>query len=173
LEGTLKILGAIDALSEWTGKAVSFLILALALVIGYEVIMRYGLNNPTTWVHEFSVMLFGTAMIISGAYTLRFNGHITMDIVYGTLSERTRAVLDVVTYFILTLPFILVLLWFGGERAWKSLITLEQDSTQWAPPIYPFRIMLPLGAFLLLLQSLAKLARDLMIIFGERREEQG
>ena len=35
---------------------------------------------------EFSVMLFGTAMIISGAYTLRFNGHITMDIVDGMLS---------------------------------------------------------------------------------------
>ena len=50
MEGTLKILGAIDALSEWTGKAVSFLILGLALVIGYEVIMRYGLSNPTTWV---------------------------------------------------------------------------------------------------------------------------
>ena len=79
--------------------------------------------------------------------------------------------MDVVTCFVLTLPFILVLLWFGGERAWKSLITLEQDSTQWAPPIYPFRIMLPLGALLLLLQSLAKLARDFIIIFGGKREE--
>lgn len=171
MEGTQKILGAIDALSEWTGKAVSFLILGLALVIGYEVVMRYGFNRPTVWVHEFSVMLFGTAMIISGAYVLRHNGHITMDIVYGMLSERTRAILDVITYFLLTLPFILVLLWFGGDRAWKSLLTLEQDSTQWGPPIYPFRIMLPVGAFLLLLQSLAKLTRDFIVIFGGKREE--
>lgn len=173
MKGTLKILGAIDALSEWTGKAVSFLILGLALVIGYEVVMRYGFNRPTVWVHEFSVMLFGTAMIISGAYVLRFNGHIAMDIVYGMLSERTRAILDVITYFLLTLPFILVLLWFGGERAWKSLLTLEHDSTQWAPPLYPLRIMLPLGAFLFLLQSLAKLARDFVIIFGGKSQEEG
>jgi len=171
VEGTQKILQLIDALSDWTGKAVSFLILGLALVIGYEVIMRYGLSRPTVWVHEFSVMLFGTAMIISGAYVLRHNGHITMDIVYGMLSERTRAILDVITCFLLTLPFILVLLWFGGERAWKSLLTLEHDSTQWGPPIYPLRIMLPIGAFLFLLQSLAKLARDFVIIFGGKREE--
>jgi TRAP-type mannitol/chloroaromatic compound transport system permease small subunit len=173
LEGTLKILAAIDALSEWTGKAVSFLILALALVIGYEVIMRYGLNDPTVWVHEFSMMLFGTAMIISGAYVLRYDGHIGMDIVYNMFSERGRAILDVITFFVLTLPFLLVLTWYGGERAWKSLITLEHDSTQWGPPLYPFRIMLPIGAFLFFLQSLAKLVRDFAIIFGRKREEQG
>lgn len=172
MEREWKILRSIDALSEWTGKAVSFLILGLALVIGYEVVMRYGLNRPTVWVHEFSVMLFGTAMIIGGAYALRFNGHITMDIVYGMFSERGKAILDVITYFALTLPFILVLMWYGGERAWRSLITLEHDSTQWGPPLYPLRIMLPLGAFLLFLQSLAKLARDFVIIFRGRTEEQ-
>ncbi len=170
MEGTRKILRWIDALSEWTGKAVSFGILGLAFVIGYEVVMRYGLDDPTIWVHEFSVMLFGTAMIISGAYTLRYNGHIAMDIAYGRLSERTRAILDVVTCFALTLPFLVVLIWFGGERAWKSLIRLEHDSTQWAPPIYPFRLMLPIGAFLFLLQSLAKLVRDFIIIFGGKSE---
>lgn len=169
MEGISKILDAIDSLSEWTGKAVSFLLLALALVIGYEVVMRYGFDDPTVWVHEFSVMLFGTAMIISGAFTLRFNGHIAMDILYGMCSDRVRAILDVITFFLLTLPFLLVLTWFGGERAWRSLITLEHDSTQWAPPIYPFRIMLPIGAFLFLLQSLAKLVRDFVIIF--RREK--
>jgi TRAP-type mannitol/chloroaromatic compound transport system permease small subunit len=173
VEGTQKVLRLVDALSDWTGKAVSFLILGLALVIGYEVVMRYGLGRPTVWVHEFSVMLFGTAMIMSGAYVLRHNGHITMDIVYSMFSERTRATLDVITYFLLTLPFILALLWFGGERAWKSLLTLEHDSTQWAPPIYPLRIMLPIGAFLFLLQSLCKLARDLIVIFGGKKEEQG
>ena len=173
MERTRRILQSIDALSEWTGKAVSFLILGLALVIGYEVVMRYGFNRPTVWVHEFSVMLFGTAMIISGAYVLRFNGHIAMDIVYGMLSERHKAIMDVITFFLLTLPFILVLLWFGGERAWKSLLTLEQDSTQWAPPMYPLRIMLPIGAFLFLLQSLAKLARDFVIIFGGKSQEEG
>ena len=172
MEGTRKILESIDALSEWTGKAVSFLILGLALVIGYEVIMRYGLDDPTVWVHEFSVMLFGTAMIISGAYTMRLKGHVAMDVVYGMFSERTRAILDVITYFLLTLPFLLVLMWFGGERAWKSLITLEHDSTQWGPPIYPFRIMLPVGAFLFFLQSLAKLVRDLVIVFGRKGQAE-
>ncbi|MBN1104784.1 MAG: TRAP transporter small permease subunit [Deltaproteobacteria bacterium] len=149
----------------------SFLILVLAIVIGYEVLMRYGFDSPTVWVHELSVMLLGTAMIISGAFTSRYNGHMSMDIVYGMFPRRGRVILDIVTSFLLTLPFVVVLLWFGGERAWRSLITLEHDSTQWGPPIYPFIMMLPVGAFLLFLQTLAKLVRDFIILFSGKREE--
>ncbi|MDQ7785178.1 MAG: TRAP transporter small permease subunit [Desulfomonilaceae bacterium] len=173
MDGIQKILQFIDALSECTGKAASFLILALALVFCYEVVMRYCFDSPTVWAHEFSAMLFGTAMITSGAYVLRFDGHIGMDVVYNMFSVRGRAILDVITYFVLTLPFLFVLIWFGGGRAWKSLITLEHDSTQWGPPLYLFRIMLPIGALLFFLQTLPKLARDLAVVFGGKTEERG
>jgi TRAP-type mannitol/chloroaromatic compound transport system permease small subunit len=173
LDGIGKILRLIDALSEWTGRAVSFLILGLAFVLCYEVVMRYGFDRPTIWAHETSSMLFGTAMIISGAYVLRFDGHIGMDVVSSRFSVRGRAILDVITYFVLTLPFLLVLIWFGGVSASRSLITLEHDSTYWGPPLYPLRIMLPIGAFLFFLQSLAKLAHDLAVVFGGKGEEHG
>ena len=173
MDGIWKILRLIDDLSEWTGKAVSFLILGLGFVFCYEVVMRYAFDRPTIWAHEFSAMLFGTAMIISGAYVLRFDGHIAMDILYNRFSVRGRAILDVITYFVLTLPFLLVLIWFGGVSAWRSLISLERDSTFWGPPIYPLKIMLPIGAFLFLLQTLPKLVRDLALVFGGKGEEQG
>ena len=164
METIMKGLRFVDSLSEWTGKGVSFLIFALAAIVGYEVVMRYGLNRPTVWVNDLSAMLFGTFIIIGGASTLRDNGHVNMDVIYGRFSPKNRAVLDLITFVILTLPFLGVMLWMGWGTAWKSLITLERDSTQWGPPIYPFRLMLPLGAFLILLQALAKFVRDLMIV---------
>jgi TRAP-type mannitol/chloroaromatic compound transport system permease small subunit len=146
------------------------LILIIAFIVGYEIIMRYGFNRPTVWVNEMSAMLFGTFIILGGAYTARYNGHVPMDVVYNKFSKRGKAILDVISFFILTLPLLGVLVWKGGESAWRSVMTLEHDSSQWGPPLYPLRVMLPLGAFLFLLQASAKLVRDFIVIFkGDRK----
>jgi TRAP-type mannitol/chloroaromatic compound transport system permease small subunit len=163
MEKILKCLRVIDALSEWTGKTVSFFIFFLALIVGYEVVARYLFRSPTLWVHETSAMLFGTFIIIGGAYTAFRGGHVNMDVIYGSFAPRVRAMLDVLTFFV-ALAFVGVLVWKGGASALRSLKMLEHASTQWGPPIFPFRIMLPLGASLLLLQLLAKFIRDLTIL---------
>ncbi len=166
-----RILSLIDSINEWVGKVFSFLILVLALIVGYEIFMRYAMNRPTIWVNEMSAMIFGTFIILGGAFTARYNGHIGMDIVYGVLSVRKRAVLDVISFFVLFVPLLGVLIWKGGASAWKSVMILEHDSSQWGPPLYPLRIMLPVGAFFFLLQASAKLVRDLIVLFGGHTED--
>jgi TRAP-type mannitol/chloroaromatic compound transport system permease small subunit len=170
MEVLKRILSLIDSINEWVGKTFSFLVLILALIVGYEIVMRYGFNRPTIWVNEMSAMLFGAFTILGGAFTARYNGHVGMDVVYGQLSERGRAILDVISFFLLFLPFLGVLVWKGSTSAWYSVMILEHDSTQWGPPLYPIRIMLPLGGFLFLLQASAKLIRDLMILFRWDKE---
>jgi TRAP-type mannitol/chloroaromatic compound transport system permease small subunit len=165
-----KGLSWVDSLNEWVGKAFSYLILVLALIVGYEIVMRYIFNSPTVWVNEMSAMLFGAFMIVGGAFTARYNGHVGMDIVYGMLSVRWRAVLDVITFFILFVPLLGVLIWKGGAAAWNSVLTLEHDSSQWGPPLYPLRIMLPLGAFLFFLQASSKMIRDVIVIIKGDKE---
>ncbi|MFH1034651.1 MAG: TRAP transporter small permease subunit [Pseudomonadota bacterium] len=153
----------IDSLSEWTGRLVSFLIPGLAVVEVYEVVARYFFDCPTIWASELSSMIFGVFILLGGAYTLRQGGHVNMDIVYSRFSPKGRALLDIIT-FLLFLVFVGVLLWKGWETSWRSLKLLEHDSTEWGPPLYPFKFMLPLGALLLLLQGLAKLARDVQTL---------
>lgn len=165
------ILSIIDSISEWIGKVFSFLLLVLALIVGYEIFMRYVMNRPTVWVHEMSAMIFGTFIIMGGAFTARYDGHMGMDIVYGMLSARKRATLDIISYFILFLPLLGVLIWKGGISAWNSILMLEHDSSQWGPPLYPLRSMLPIGAFLFLLQASAKMVRDIMVLFRRDNEE--
>jgi TRAP-type mannitol/chloroaromatic compound transport system permease small subunit len=93
-----------------------------------------------------------------------------MDIVYNRLSPRWRALLNVISFFLLFVPLLGVLVWKGSASAWKSVVTLEHDSTQWGPPLYPIRIMLPLGALLFLLQASANTVRDLIALFGADKE---
>ncbi len=158
-----KALEWIDSLSEKTGRLVAFLIPLLAVVEVYEVVVRYIFNSPTVWASELSAMLFGIFILLGGAYTMRQGGHVNMDIIYSRFSPKNRALIDIFT-FLLFLIFVGVLLWKGWETAWRSIKLLEHDSTEWGPPLYPFKLMLPLGAALLLLQGLAKLARDVRIL---------
>ncbi len=167
---TDRILKSVDRTNEAVGKAASFLILALALVVSFDVVMRYMFNLPTVWAQETSTMLFGTFIILGGGYTALSRGHVNMDVVYSLFSKRGKVILDVITFFLLTLPFLGVLIWKGGQASWKSLLILEHDSTQWSPPLYPFRLMLPIGALLFLLQAAANLIRDVRTAVSPDRE---
>ena len=156
-------LGFIDKISERVGKFVSFFILIVALIIGYEVVSRYIFNSPTLWAHETSLMFFGAFVTLGGAYALLQRAHVNMDVVYGRLPVKTKALLDVITFVIFAF-FVGVLIWGSGKTAWKAVLLLERASTNWEPPIYPFKVLLPIGAFLLLLQGVAKFVRDIKIL---------
>jgi TRAP-type mannitol/chloroaromatic compound transport system permease small subunit len=157
------VIRGIDAVNDRTGKLASFLIPFLIVFETYEVLARYVFGSPTIWINELSAMLFGAAILLGGGFTLMHGSQANMDIVYGLFSKRGKAILDLVTFF-LFLAFVGVLFWKGWEMAWRSVINLEHDSTEWAPPIYYFKLTLPLGAFLLLLQGFGKFLKDLIIL---------
>ena len=126
----------------------------------YEVVARYGFNAPTVWAYELTIFLFGACMIIGGAYAHRYGAHVNVDIVYGRLSPRGKAILDLLTAAIFFL-FVGILLWRGWEFGLTSVRNLERSDTLWAPPYYFFKMTLPIGAGLVFLQGLAKFIRDL------------
>jgi TRAP-type mannitol/chloroaromatic compound transport system permease small subunit len=155
-----KFLGAIDLLNEKIGKGVSYLIIFLLFVIIYEIICRYLFNNPTIWAHETSQMIYGAYVILLGGYVLQRGGHVNVEIIYGRFSPRQKAIIDLFTW-LLFFYFCGLLLLKGGEMAWDSFKVRETEPTAFAPPVYPIKMTIPLGAFLLLLQGLAKFIRDL------------
>lgn len=157
------ILRFIDHLSEWTGKATSFLIIAMSLIIGFEVVARYVFRSPTIWAHEVSAMVFGAYIILGGAYTLYLKGHVNVDVFYGGLPVRWRALLDILTFWIFAL-FCVALVWKGGEIGMKSLAFLERSGSVWNPPVYHMKIIIPMGCLLLFVQGLSKFIKDLIVL---------
>ena len=154
------VLSTIDSISEWSGRIISLLIPCIVAVMFYEVVARYAFNAPTVWAYELTIFLFGGCMIIGGAYAHRYSSHVNVDIVYGRLSPRVKAILDLLTATLFFL-FVGILLWRGMDFALTSIRNLELTDTLWAPPIYLFKISLPIGAGLIFLQGIAKLIRDL------------
>ena len=157
------ILAFIDRLSDWSGKIVSFLVLLIMLIIGYEVVARYIFNAPTMWGAEAMTIVCGIYTIMGGAYTLYIGGHVNVDVVYAALPRRISALIDVITAPLVFLFFI-VLIWTGAVYGWESLGLRETTGTVANLPVYPVKISLPVAAFLITLQAIAKLIRDLQFV---------
>ncbi len=153
----------IDWINEQVGKILSYFMLLIFVLLMMEVVRRYLLNSPTVWANELTQMLFGAYVILCGGYILASGGHVNVDILYSRLSRRAQALLDIITT-VLFFMFGLMLFVYGGSLAWESLSTFERSQSAWNPPIYPVKLMIPLGAGLLLLQGVAKLIRDILIV---------
>jgi len=144
-----------------------FLILAMAIIVTLEVILRYVFNHPTLWAWEVNSQLLCASAILAGGYALVNREHVNVDLLYRRFSIRTRAIVDLCTSG-LTFLFCGVAVWKMGVMAWDSLTILEHAPTIWRPPLYPIKTVLALGAFLLLLAAVSKFISDLDIILRDQ-----
>ena len=160
----MRLLGSIvrklDALSEWTGRIMLFPFLALIVTMMYEVVARYAFDAPTSWSLEVSTMLYSTSLMMAGGYCLLHKTHIKMDLFYARWSDRTKAIVDACA-FPLLLIFCGILMWKSGVFAWDATLRLEQSVTAWRYPLWPWKLMIPLAAFLFILQGIGQFIRDL------------
>jgi TRAP-type mannitol/chloroaromatic compound transport system permease small subunit len=163
-------LKAIDRTNELVGKAISFLMLPLIAVIVYEIFVRYVLNSPTIWAFDVSQMIYGVYVILAGGFLQQRNGHVNVDILHNRFKPRTKAIIDLFTW-IFFFFFAGVILVKGWILAHDSFVYRETASTVFDPPIYPIKMMIPLGGLLLILQGLAKYIRAIMTVVTGKEEE--
>lgn len=167
-----RILRLIDTINDRIGFAVSFLLLLSMAVVLFEISVRYVFNVSQTWAPEMSIFPFGAAIALGGAYTLLHKGHVRMDIFYSRWSPKVQAAMDIVT-FVAFLGFIGVLLWFGTQSLILAIELGEKSESAWRPVLWPIRLLIPLGALLMLFQGLAGFTRNILTLagketFGER-----
>ncbi|MCX7982744.1 MAG: TRAP transporter small permease subunit [Syntrophales bacterium] len=166
-----KLLRIIDRVNEYVGKTVSFFLIVMLFIILYEIFVRYVFNSPTIWAHELSQMVFGVYVILLGGFLQVHDGHVNVELIYSRFSPRTRALVDLFTWLVF-FAFAGVLTVKGGQIAWDSFKFRETEPTAFAPPIYPVKMMIPVGAFLLFLQGLARYLRAIDVLLkGEEGEK--
>jgi TRAP-type mannitol/chloroaromatic compound transport system permease small subunit len=159
-----RVLLAVDRLSTWLGQVFAWLIVALTLLISWEVYSRYILNEPHDWSLNGQIMLYGTLFMMAGAYTLAKNNHVRGDVLYGFFQPRTQATLDLILYFLFFLPGIVALTWAGWNYAGESLAIREKTFSATPLPLYPFKYVIPIAGAMLLLQGIVEIVRCIACI---------
>jgi TRAP-type mannitol/chloroaromatic compound transport system permease small subunit len=129
------------------------------------VFKRYILNAPTAWIFDLDAMLYGTLFMMCGAYTLAQNGHVRGDFLYTNFKPRTQAWLDLALYFLFFMPGIVALVYAGYDYALDSWrINEHSNVTANGPPVYPFKMVIPVAGALVLVQGIAEIARCVICI---------
>ena len=151
-----------DRLSAWFGKAFAWLILVMAVGVGYEVLVRYGFNSPTSWAFDLSYITYGTLFMMGGAYTLSRGGHVRGDFVYRLWKPRTQAR---VLYFLFFFPGVIALIisgWKYAERSWRYLEVSVNSPA--GIPIFQFKTVIVAAGILMFIQGIAQVFRCIICI---------
>ncbi len=149
-----------DRISTWVGQAFSWLIVALTLLVSWEVISRRFFDNPHAFTFDIMIMMYGALFMMAGAYTLAKNGHVRGDVLYGFFTPRVQAGLDLALYMLFFIPGIIALAWAGYNFAADSWAIKEHSSiTADGPPLYHFKTVIPIAGVLILLQGLVEIVR--------------
>ena len=159
-----RYLVAQDGLSEYVGRAISWLTLGMIGVLMIEIAVRYFFNAPTLWAHETSTMLYGAFCMLAGAYTLRHRGHVRSEVIWGALPKRGQAFCDVLI-FSMGAVVLAIFLKLAIAFAAESWAVLEySNKSRWQPPLYPIKTVIPVAVGLVLLQNMAELLRAVLTL---------
>jgi TRAP-type mannitol/chloroaromatic compound transport system permease small subunit len=154
------VLFFIDKLSTWLGQLFAWMIVALTVLITWEVFSRYALNTPHAWAFDVQIMFYGTLFMMAGAYTLSKNGHVRGDVLYGFFPPRLQAGIDLTLYIVFFIPGVIALTYAGFNYAQDSWVINEHSSISAdGPPIYPFKTVIPIAGLMLLLQGIVEIVR--------------
>jgi len=153
-----RLAAAIQGFSEWSGRQLSWLVLALVLIVSYDVAMRYLFQSGSVALQELEWHLFALIFLLGGAYTLKHDEHVRVDIFYSSrfMTARHRAWVDLLGGLLFLTPFCLLLISGSLPFVSNSFNMLEASPD---PGGLPYRFLLkaaiPLGFLMLMLQGLA------------------
>ncbi len=163
----LTTINGIESIIEWTGKLAAWLILIMVLVICYDVAMRYLFSHGSIALQELEWHLFALIFLLGSAYTLKYDEHVRVDIIYQSryLSDTHRALINIFGTLFFLLPFcvlILITSWPFVENAFYY----NEGSPD--PGGLPYRYLLKgsvVVAFtLLILQGLANFLKNSLFL---------
>ncbi len=151
----------LETITRKEGEWASFLIYPLLFIVIYEVFMRYAFNAPTIWGFEATTFLYGLHYMFGIAYTEVHDGHVKVDIFTALFSSKKQTIMKILTNVVFFMPVMIPMTIWAFKFAYTSTIELEVNSTSWAPPIWPLKILMAMCFLFLLLQGIANLINDI------------
>src|SRR5262245_30536993 len=154
LKFLLSLSRLIDAASERVGRAVYWLILVAVLVSAGNAVVRYAFNRSSNAWLEVQWYLFSAVFLFCAGYALLHNQHVRIDIISGHLSKRAQAWIDVLGTVLFLLPMAGMIMWLSWPVFVDAFRSNEISTNAGGLIIWPARLMVPVGFFLLVAQGL-------------------
>jgi TRAP-type mannitol/chloroaromatic compound transport system permease small subunit len=157
----LRFTSRIDRITDVLGAVVAWLLVPLVGAVVFEVVARYVFDAPTIWAYDVSYMLYGTVFMLGASYALQKGAHIRTDFFWEKWSIRTKGLIDAIAYVVFFFPGIALFFWVSANEGWYAYTIGERsEQTPWRPLLWPFKMVVPLTAALLLFQGVSELVKS-------------
>lgn len=162
----LRLSALIDALNEQVGRLSYWLILVAVLVSSGNATMRYAFNMSSNAWLEIQWYLFSAVFLFCAGYALLHNQHVRIDVISGRLSKRARAWIDILGTLFFLLPMSIAIMWMSWPVFVQAYELQEMSGSAGGLIVWPARLMLPIGFFLLILQGISELIKRVAFLLG-------
>ena len=162
----LKLSRAIDALSEFVGRWVAWLILAAVLISAFNAVVRKAFNYSSNAFLEIQWYLFAAVFLLAAGYTLLRLEHVKIDIIYGRFSKRTQILIDIFGLCVFLFPFVYAVTTEFMPLFLKALHSGEMSENAGGLVRWPVYALVPTGFALLGLQGASELIKRIAFLMG-------
>jgi TRAP-type mannitol/chloroaromatic compound transport system permease small subunit len=158
----LAVIRTIDKFTEVTSYLFVIVIVPLILANVVEVFARYVLKAPTMWALDVTTMSYAALFMLGAALALLKGAHVRTDMLWERFSDRTKGMIDSLALVLFFLPTMAVLFFISIDDFLYSISIDERSSSgAWTPILWPLRGVIPLTAFMLFLQGISELMKNL------------
>ncbi len=167
MQGLLRLSRSIDTLNEVIGRLVLWLVLFASLVSAFNAVSRYLFGLSSNAMLEIQWYMFALIFLLGAGYTLRHDGHVRIDVLYGRFSRHTQAVIDIVGTLLFLLPVSLTILWLSLPMVAESIRIHEISPDAGGLLRWPIKLAIPVGFALLSLQGISEIIKRIAFLRGE------
>ena len=155
-----KLAGGIDRFIDFVGRATAWLALGLALVMGGNVLLRYGFSIGSIWTQELEWHIMVPICVIGMSYALRHGEHVRVDVVFQYFSPRTKLLVETITALVAMLLSVIIF-WLCIPYVWQSWSIGEGTANPGGIDYrYIVKSLIPIGFALFFVQSLSEAIKN-------------
>ncbi len=160
-----RLVALLDTFTDWTGRCIAWLLLVMVLTTVVVVVLRYALNQSAIVLQESVMYLHAVTFMLGIPFALKQDAHVRVDLIYGRLGARSRAAIDLAGHLLFLVPVALAILLYSRTyvaSAWR--IMEGSPEVGGLPGIFLLKTLIPVMAVLLLLQGVAEIVRNIMVL---------
>jgi TRAP-type mannitol/chloroaromatic compound transport system permease small subunit len=150
----------VDRINRLVGRFAMVIFFVMAAIMLWSTVSRAVFGAPVNWALEMTQFLLSAYYLLGGAYAFQRDAHVRMDLFYSRFPRRGQAMLDAIT-LLAVIFFLVVLLWGGISSTQYAIQYGQKNYSAWSPALWPVKVAMSIGVFLMLLQVIAQLFRDI------------
>ena len=166
MNALLRLSRIIDATNERVGRVIAWVVLVMVLISAANATIRKIFDYSSNAYLEIQWYLFSAVFLLGAGYTFLKNEHVRIDIISSRTSARAQNWVDIFGILFFLMPMSVIIMWLSWPLLQDSFVRHEVSSNAGGLIIWPARLLVPVGFFLLILQGISELIKRIAFLMG-------